>query len=143
MVTSFMLIPHMGQGTNNQSEVEVGNWGLSCCLNNEIQYVISKIDYELLIRWIRGQTKPHWHLQHFLESHNRLFSYFQLCICGHIYREANFVANSLSKINYNISHPCYYITVQQLPIEVKGYFNPDKMGVSNLKRRKLRSIKVP
>lgn len=59
-----------------------------------------EVDSELQVRWIRAQIPIPWNLQPLLEFLLKLISQFQLCICRHVYREANFVADALSKVSH-------------------------------------------
>ncbi|KAM3375976.1 hypothetical protein P3S68_014690 [Capsicum galapagoense] len=130
----------LGQGTNNQVEVEAAIWGLSWCLSNGIQQVVMEVNSELLVRWIKKQIPILWHLQPLVESLMKLISQLHLCICRHVYREANFVADVLSKVTHQSDHPQHYFHSYQLPSAPTGYFQLDKLGMPSFKRRKVNKL---
>ena len=63
--------------------------------------------------------------------------------CVHIYREANITTNILSKDSHKQYIIQYYYTYNKLPQAQKGSYILKKMGVQNLKRKKMRKIKQP
>ncbi|XP_047257104.1 uncharacterized protein LOC124889439 [Capsicum annuum] len=112
----FAYATPLGHGTNNKAEVEAVIWGLSWCLNNDVQQVIIEVDSELLVRWIRVMKAPPWHIEASITSLLNLFAQFQYCICIHVYREANFVADLLSKISHQSDNLQHYFNYSQLPL---------------------------
>lgn len=63
--------------------------------------------------------------------------------CRHIYKEANFVADSLAKFSHSLTAPQTYLEFQYIPKEAEAYFHLDKMNMVSFKRKKLKKIREP
>ncbi|KAK4707011.1 hypothetical protein R3W88_033425 [Solanum pinnatisectum] len=103
----------LGEGTNNQAEVRAAIFGMTWLL---------QIGYRNLMDLIRQASR------------------FK---CKHTYREANTVADLLSKESHKMTSPSMYNSSQQLPKEAKGYYQLDIMEMASFRRRKIKRIKEP
>ncbi|XP_055814669.1 uncharacterized protein LOC129884386 [Solanum dulcamara] len=61
------------------------------------------------------------------EGHHRgLLDFFH---CKHVFQEANFPADTLSKCSHMLEHAQHLYNFQQLPQETEGYIKLDKLGM--------------
>ncbi|WMV30195.1 hypothetical protein MTR67_023580 [Solanum verrucosum] len=116
-VIIYAFVVPLGEGTNNQAEVQATCYGLNWCIQHGYTNVISEVDSELLTKWL---------LQ-----------------CIHTYREANGATDLLAKHSHLQDIVQHYYTQLQLPHAIKGSYLLEKMGVQNFRRKKLKRIKKP
>ncbi|KAK4729613.1 hypothetical protein R3W88_022601 [Solanum pinnatisectum] len=121
----------LGEGTNNQAEVRAAIFGMTWLLQIGYRNVILEVDSQLL--------SIHAHVQQVMDL-IRQASRFQ---CKHIYREANTVADLLSKESHKMTSSSIYNSSQQLPKEARGYYQLDIMEMASFRRRKIKRIKEP
>lgn len=122
----FAFTTPMGVGTNNQAQLKAAFFGLSWCVNLWYK-VILEMDSDLAVNWIRQQAHPPWFIDQILNKIHNIISQFQVFRCKQVYREANFVANTLSKHGHNVTSPSLYFSTHQLPREARAYFELDKL----------------
>ncbi|WMV30199.1 hypothetical protein MTR67_023584 [Solanum verrucosum] len=95
-ITYAFALP-LGEGTNNQAEIQAANYGLKWCIQHGYKKIILEVDSELLTRWILQTSTPPWRIQKFVQELQNLVSQCEVFQCNHIYREANSTADFLSK----------------------------------------------
>ncbi|XP_055803454.1 uncharacterized protein LOC129872506 [Solanum dulcamara] len=105
----------LGVGTNNQAEVQATSFGINWCLQHGYNRVILEVDYELVIKWLNLDIKPPWSIQNYVKELQQLVQMLEFFQCKHVFREANFPADTLSK---------YYRTAtQESTIGLLFWFN--------------------
>jgi len=141
MVYAF-IIP-LGSGTNSQAETLAAAHGIQWGLQHGFKRIILEIDSELLTKWLSHRIKPPWSLQQHISPLINTISQLEFFQCRHTYREANSTADFLSKRSHKTDIVHQYYTYQQLPVEAKGSYLLEKMGMSNFRRNRLKRIKQP
>lgn len=139
----FAFAAPVGEGTNNQSEVQAAVFGLIWCIQLGYRRVVLGVDSELLMKWIKHSLKPPWSVKHHLDKLHSFITQFKVFKCIHTYTKANFTPNMLSKHSHKCSSPQLYFSKDQLPREARVFFELDKVGMANFRGRKLKSIKIP
>ena len=74
-----------------------GTLGITWCIEHGYSRVILEVDSELLVRWLRNEISPPWNMNNYiieLQDIVKVLDYFH---CKHVFREANFPADTLSK----------------------------------------------
>ncbi|XP_055800380.1 uncharacterized protein LOC129869795 [Solanum dulcamara] len=102
-------------GSNNQAEVQATSFGISWCIQHGYIRVILEIDLELVVIWLKKESNLPWRIiQHISELQElvRILDQFQ---CKHVYREANFPTNTLSKYIHRIDTTHHIYTYKNLP----------------------------
>lgn len=79
-------------------------------------------------------------LDHELRDLIKLLNYFY---CKHVYREANYPVDMLSKHSHMIDSTEQYYTYHQLPYDAIGYYMLDKVGMINFRQKNLKRINQP
>jgi len=139
----FAFSTPLGEGTNNQAEVEAALFGLSWCAQLNYMDVILEVDSQLLVDWLMNNTSTPWSISLQMQKLHQMVTQFTHFKCIHTLREANFVADSLSKHSHQLSSPHVYYNVQQLPKLAAAYLQQDLAGMASFRRRKLKRIKEP
>ncbi|WMV45633.1 hypothetical protein MTR67_039018 [Solanum verrucosum] len=133
----------LGEGTNNQAEIQAASYGLNWCIQHGYNKIILEVDSELLTKWILQTATPPWRIQKFVQELQKLASQCETFQCNHIYREANSTADTLSKQSHKKDITQHYYTYNQLPYAARGSYILEKMGVQSFRRKKLKRIKKP
>ncbi|WMV30193.1 hypothetical protein MTR67_023578 [Solanum verrucosum] len=141
--TIFAFSAPLGEGTNDQAEVEAAIFGLIWCVNLKYNNVILEVDSQLLVDWLVSSTTVPWIISHQMQKLQQLVKQFTHFKCFHTLMEANFVADSLSKHNHQITSPQVYFNSQQLPKRAAAYLQQDQAGMASFKKRKLKRMKEP
>lgn len=124
-----------GVGTNNQAELQSAIFGLQWCTQHGYRRIILEVKSELLTKWVKHSSK---YLQDCITDLQGLIRQVDFFTCTHVYREANYIADALSKKSHQLDIPKHYYVQQQLPKEARGYFNMDKLNLANFRRRQLK-----
>ncbi|KAK4733757.1 hypothetical protein R3W88_008018 [Solanum pinnatisectum] len=133
----------LGEGTNNQAEVEAAIFGITRSLEIGYRNIFLEVDSQLLIEWITKSTQPPWNIKTQVNKLHMLIRQTQQFKCKHTYREANCVADALSKHSHRISTPQVYFNSQQIPKEAWAYYQLFKQEVISFRRKKIKKIKEP
>ncbi|KAK4706306.1 hypothetical protein R3W88_034140 [Solanum pinnatisectum] len=133
----------MGEGTNNQAEIEAAIFGMTWLLQLGYKNVYLEVDSQILVDWIMAKTKPLWSVNTQVQQMKALIGQTSNFRCKHTYREANSVADSLAKQSHKIMSPSIYSNSQQLPKEARAHYQLDMMEMENFRRRKIKRIKEP
>ncbi|KAH0712319.1 hypothetical protein KY285_007878 [Solanum tuberosum] len=133
----------LGEGTNNQAELEAAIFGMTWSLQLGFKNVMLEVDSQLLVVWIMLKTIPPWNISSQTQQLQDLIKQADNFRCNHTLREANFTADSLSKHSHKITSPQLYFNSQQLPKETRAYHQLDIMEMANFRRRKIKRIKKP
>ncbi|XP_049378041.1 uncharacterized protein LOC125842768 [Solanum stenotomum] len=133
----------LGEGSNNQAEVAATLFGMTWSLQLGYRNVILEVDSQLLVDCIENKTNPHWGINTQLLKLQALTRQANEFKCKHTFREANFVADSLSKYSHKITSPQIYLGIHQLPKETRAYYQLDILEMANFRRRKIKKIKEP
>ncbi|XP_055800325.1 uncharacterized protein LOC129869710 [Solanum dulcamara] len=87
----------LGVGTNNQAEVQATSFGINWCIQHGYNRIILEVDSELVIKWLNLDIKPPWNIQNYVNELQQLVQLLEFFQCKHVFREANFPADTLSK----------------------------------------------
>ncbi|KAH0661509.1 hypothetical protein KY284_026440 [Solanum tuberosum] len=133
----------LGEVTNNQAEIGEAIFGMTWVLQLGYKSVILEVDSQLLVDWITQKAKPPWSINTQLQQLQELIRKTHNFRFKHTFREANFVADSLSKQNHKFTSPQIYCNIQQLPKEARAYYQLDMIEMASFRRRKIKRIKEP
>ncbi|XP_049399717.1 uncharacterized protein LOC125863742 [Solanum stenotomum] len=139
----FAFSAPLGEGTNNKAEIEAAIFGLSWCVQLKYKKVILEVDSQLLVDWLMNNTAVPWSISSQVQKLQHLITQFTHFKCIHTLREANFVADSLSKHSHQLTTPQLYFSIQQLPRLATTYLQQDITSMASFRRRKLKRIKEP
>ncbi|WMV13666.1 hypothetical protein MTR67_007051 [Solanum verrucosum] len=115
----------LGTGTNNQEEVEAAIFGITWCIHMKYNKVILEVDSQLLVDWFKNNKSIPWNISSQMHQLHQLATQLDHFKCIHTFREANFVADVLSKHSHQIPTPQVYFNIQQLPKLAAAYFQQD------------------
>ncbi|KAK6791450.1 hypothetical protein RDI58_010531 [Solanum bulbocastanum] len=133
----------LGDGTNNQAEVEAAILGLSWCANLRYKNVILEVDSQVLVDWFKNSTAALWNLSGQMQKLQHTVTKLNHVKCIHTLREANYVADSLAKHSHQITKSQVFFNAQQLPKLAAALFKQDLAGMASFRRRKTKRIKEP
>ncbi|KAH0694811.1 hypothetical protein KY285_021908 [Solanum tuberosum] len=133
----------LGEGTNNQAEIGAAIFGQTWAVQLGYINVILEVDSQLLVYWIMLKAKPPWSVNTQVQQLQVLIRHTHNFKCKHIFRESNFVADSLAKPSHRITSPQIYCNSQQLPKEARAYYQLDMLEMASFRRRKIKKIKEP
>ncbi|WMV30206.1 hypothetical protein MTR67_023591 [Solanum verrucosum] len=139
----FAFSVPLGEGTNNQAEVEAALFGLNWCAQLNYNKVILEVDSQLLVDCLLNKKIISWSISSQMQRLQRLSSNFPQIKCIHTLREANFVADTLYKYGHQLTSPMIYFNTQQLPKTAAAYLQQGMAGMASFRRRKLKRIKKP
>nr|XP_004237275.1 uncharacterized protein LOC101245246 [Solanum lycopersicum] len=105
-------------GTNNQAETLSSMHGY--------RRIILEVDSELLTKFLSHTLKPRWQLQQCVKDLTNLIKQLDFFSCRHIFRQANSIADLLSKRSHKLDVVQHYYTFEQLPAIVKGSYLLEK-----------------
>uniref|UniRef100_M1DJP7 RNase H family protein n=1 Tax=Solanum tuberosum TaxID=4113 RepID=M1DJP7_SOLTU len=95
----------LGEGTNNQAEIGAAFFGMTWAIQLGYKNVVLEVDSQLLVDWIMQRAKPPWSISTQLQQLQELIRQTHNFRCKHTFREANFVADSLSKRSHKLTCP--------------------------------------
>jgi len=127
----------LGEGTNNQAEVQAASYGLNWCIQHGYQNIILEVDSELLTKWFLQISDPPWRLSRFVQELHDIAKQCTYVHCVHTYREANNTTDLLSKQSHKQDIIQHYYTPNQLPKAVRGSYILEKMGIQSFRSKKL------
>ena len=119
----------LGEGSNNKAEVEAALFGLQWATELGHTNIIMELDSQIVVQWIAKKTVHHWSVTNQLERIQQLIQQTQQFKCDHIFREANWVADSLSKHSHGTSSPQLYFNNNQMPKEAQAYYQMDLLNM--------------
>ena len=103
----------LGEGTNNKAEIEAAIVGLNWALELGDRNIILELDSQLVVHWILKKVSPQWSsITQLGRLHNLIYK-VQNFKCLHVFREANWVVDALSKHSHKITSPQVYFNIQQ------------------------------
>ena len=133
----------LGEETNNKVEIEATIVGLNWALELGYRNIILEIDSQLVVHWILKKDAPQWSIITQLGRLHNLISQVQNFKCLHVFREANWVVDALSKHSHKITSPRVYFNIQQMPKEARSYYHLDLLQMPSFRRKKTKTIKEP
>ena len=133
----------LGEGTNNKVEIEAAIFGLTWALDLGYKNIILEMDSQLVVNWINQQATPQWNFIIQLGRLQNLIIQTQNFKCTHVYREANWVIDALSKHIDQTTNPQVYFSHQHLPKEARAYYQLDLMEMPCFRRKKTKKFKEP
>jgi len=133
----------LGEGTNNQAEIGAAIFGMSWVLQMGYKSVVLEVDSQLLVDWITQKATPPWNINTQIQQLQELTRQAHNFRCKHIFREANCVADSLSKQSHKLTSPQIFCNSQQLPKEARAHYQLDMIEMASFRRRKIKRIKEP
>ena len=128
----------LGEGINNKAEIEAAIFGLTWALELGYRRIILELDSQLVVKWINKQATPQWKFLTTVGRLQNLINQTQKFKCTHAYREANWVADALSKYSHQTTTPQVFFRHQQLPKEAKAYYQLDLMEMPSFRRKKIK-----
>lgn len=96
-------------------------------------------DSALLVHWISNNSKPPRTLQMHIQKLKDLCQHCEEFRCSHVYKEANFPADSLSKLSHDLQQIKHYNTVLDLASHIRGNVILDQLDTPAF-RHKLTNI---
>ncbi|XP_015087101.1 uncharacterized protein LOC107030273 [Solanum pennellii] len=133
----------LGTGTNNKAEMEAAIFGLTWAFELGYRNIVLELDLKLVVKLMNQQAAPQWNILAQLDRIQKLMSQTQKFKCSHVYREANGVADALSKHSHQTGSPQIYFSQHQLPMATREYYQMDLMEMPNFRRKKTKKIKEP
>ena len=133
----------LGEGSNNKAEVEAALFGLQWATELGHTNIIMELDSQIVVQWIAKKTVHHWSVTNQLERIQQLIQQTQQFKCDHIFREANWVADSLSKHSHGTSSLQLYFNSNQMPKEAQAYYQMDLLNMPSFRRKKTKKIFDP
>ena len=133
----------LGEGSNNKAETEAALFGLVKALELGFKNIIMELDSQLVVHWINKKSAHHWNVANEIAKIQFLILQTQNFKCQHTLREANWVADSLSKHSHNTTAPQVYFSSTQLPKEAQAYYQMDLLNLPRSRRKKTKMIFYP
>ena len=133
----------MGEGTKNKAEFEAAILGLNRAIEHRYRNIIQEIGSQQVGHLILKKATPQWNISTQLGRIQNLISKIQNMKCVHVCREANCVADTLSKFSHKINNPQIYFNSQQMPKQAKSYYHFYLLQMSKFRRKKIKRMKEP
>ena len=111
----------LGNGRDKQAEIGTTISGKTWALELGYRKIILKFDSMLTVNWILKKATPQWSICIQFDRLKSLISQTQEFKCSHIFIEANWVADTLSKHSHKLTRPQIYYKSQEIPKEAKAY----------------------
>lgn len=130
-----------GEMHSLQAEMRAMLYGVRLASSRGYQNLHLESDSMMLIRVLNGETECPWNLLRGLdelEQHKGSFRSIRHC-----YREANMVADGLSRVGVQDRVDKIYDEERDLPRLVRGHLRLDKVGMPNLRRCKSKAGVAP
>lgn len=137
------FVAALGTRTNNKAEMKAAIFGLTWALELGYRNIVQELDSQLVVKWINQQASPQCNLLAQLDRIQNLIIQTQKFKCSHVYREANWVADALSKHSHQTGSPQVYFCQHQLPKTARAYYQMDLMELPNFRRKKTKKVKEP
>lgn len=123
----------LGFGTSVYAELSALKYGLMLCCKKNIHKVVVETDSLLVVNWLNNETEPPQQYRELLEDilklRNQMF-----CKVGHVYREANSLADGLA--NYGaLGIDASFVCPSQLPKHLLAIYALDGAGVPSFRNR--------
>jgi len=112
----------LGEGTNNQAEVQAAIYGLNWCIQHGYRNIILEVDSELLTRWCLQLFDPPWRICRLVQELKDFANQCDLSQCVNTYQEANGTSSLLSKQSHKQDIIEHYYTFNQLPKATRGSY---------------------
>jgi len=90
----------LGEGTNNQAEVQAACFGLNWCVPHGYTNIILEVDSELLTKWLLQVAIPPWKIHRYIQELQILANQCGFFQGVHTYRKANGTADLLAKYSH-------------------------------------------
>ncbi|XP_016497004.1 uncharacterized protein LOC107815872 [Nicotiana tabacum] len=133
----------LGEGTNNFVKTEAALIGIQWCLNNGFTKVHLESNSALLIQWLTSGRNFPWSLKMKLHQLLDLCNLCESFKCSHTYREAKCPADSLSKLNHDLTTITEYHNASALPTHIRGLILQDYLSTPAFRHKRTRRILVP
>lgn len=105
----------LGEGTNNLVETITIILVMKWCLENGFSKIHLEVDSALLIQWLNNSAEPPWNLENNVQDLRALYRQYEDFKCSHVYKETNFPADSLSKLNHDLPAKNHSHKMTKLP----------------------------
>ncbi|OIT28729.1 putative ribonuclease h protein [Nicotiana attenuata] len=109
----------LGIGTNNQAESEAAYIGIRWCIENGFSKIHFEADSKLLILWLTTSSEPPWSLSMLLQKIKTLCQQCESISYTHVFREANYPADSLSKLSHDLTTLTHFNNQLELPSQIR------------------------
>ncbi|OIT03600.1 hypothetical protein A4A49_51258, partial [Nicotiana attenuata] len=133
----------LGEGTNNQAGIEAAIIGITWCIGNGYTKVHLEADSSALIHWVTNETTPPWELKMLLLKLKQLCDQCAAISFSHVYREANCLADTLSKHIHNLTALTNFHSFHSLPSQIRGQIQQDFLETPAFRHKKTNKIIIP
>ncbi|OIT02016.1 hypothetical protein A4A49_56683, partial [Nicotiana attenuata] len=133
----------LGEGTNNQAETQAALIGITWCMDNGYTRIHLEADSNLLIQWITKVSTPPWNICMHIQKLRDLCNMCDSISYSHVYREANYPADSLSKLSHSLSSTTHYHNLQNLPPQIRGQIILDYNGTPAFRHKQTNTVHLP
>ena len=95
-----------------------------------------ELDSQLVVQWVLKKAVPQWIIITQLGRLQQLITQVHNFKCSNVFREANCIADALSKHSHNIANPHVDFNNHQLPKKAKVYYQLDLLEMPNFRTKK-------
>nr|XP_016504508.1 PREDICTED: uncharacterized protein LOC107822473 [Nicotiana tabacum] len=120
--------------SNNQAEAQATKYEVDWCCQNGIRAFDLELDSLILTNMLKNEDTNNLKLRKMIKHITSTVSKAEVHFI-HCFREANQVADSLTKLALSSGNGTFYYSFQQLPKEVKGHFQLDEWQLPSIRRR--------
>ncbi|XP_060183166.1 uncharacterized protein LOC132613134 [Lycium barbarum] len=120
--------------TNKSSEIQAALHGLKWCHQKNLSDFLIQLNSLFVAQMIQGKSKVPWTYQKLIEENKKIVTQRNVKVIR-CYREANMVADALSKFFNNLAQEKFYYQEGDLPAEALGPLRMDKMGIPSFRIR--------
>ncbi|XP_019261368.1 PREDICTED: uncharacterized protein LOC109239280 [Nicotiana attenuata] len=132
----YAIASPLGEGTNNKAETQAAYLGIKWSIENVFSKIHLEADSKLLILWLTTNSDPPWSLDMLLQKTKSLSQQCEDIIYSYVFREANYPADSLSKISHDLTSITHYNTSMELPSHIRGQVILDQQGTPAFRHKK-------
>ena len=111
----------LGEWTNNKAEIQEAIFGITLALELCYKNSLLELDSQLVVYWIKQKVAPQWSIIKQLGRMQNVINPMQKFKSIHVFREANWVADTLSKHYHNTTIPQVYLSSNHLHKEANAY----------------------
>ncbi|XP_019239990.1 PREDICTED: uncharacterized protein LOC109219984 [Nicotiana attenuata] len=133
----------LGTGTNNQAEVQAAHIGLSWCIEQGYTKIHLEADSSILIHWLTNNTTTPWNMFTYVQKLKDMCNLCEEITFTHVFREANYPADSLSKLSHTLTSLIHYQQLESLPSSIRGQILQDQNGTPSFRHKLTKKIQLP
>lgn len=117
-------------GSNKRAEAKATAFGIVLYIQMGFLNMVLEVDSQLVFRCVNQQASPPCLVDKAmtrLQNHIAQLNSFEYI---HIFREANYVADSLAKFSHSLRAPRIFFEVQQILNDTKNHYSFDKINIT-------------